>query len=99
MIQWDVYELSSEKHSLHGVKCRGRIRKYAVTHDIDLLVENATDAEGVVRIALVAGSDIGPVDKFVRSLFDDVHIKQVATKMYNPVLSKMDVNNPARYEI
>ena len=53
MLLWDIYEILSEKHMLHGVKCRGKVRRFAVLNDVDLLIENASDAP-IVRFAILA---------------------------------------------
>ena len=99
MINWDLYELSSENHSLHGVMCRGRIRKYALQNDMDLLTENANDVDGVVRVAVLAGTDVSQLEKFLREMFDDAKLSLVRNDLKNPVLSKLKVNLESRYEI
>ena len=52
MLKWTIYEVTSENHTLHGVKFRGRIRVYGIDNKIDLLTENATDKDNAVRFAL-----------------------------------------------
>jgi len=50
LIKWDVYQINTEDSKIHGVKLRGRIRKFALENEFNLLIENATDEENVVRL-------------------------------------------------
>lgn len=99
MLQWNIYEISSQTHKLHGVKCRGRIRKLANQLQINLLTENASDIENVVRFAILIDQDPSQIIDFVRSLFDDVKVTIAETNISNPVLSKLKINIDNRYEI
>lgn len=99
MMKWDIYEISSAKHQLVAVKCRGRIRKYAIEQGIDLLTENATDAEGRVRFALLAGISPQPIEAYIRTLFNEVQIERVLCNVQNPVLSKLKINDTTRYDL
>lgn len=97
MLSWDIYEISSVAHNLVGVKCRGRIRKYALEQQIDLLVENASDVKGAVRFALLAGTSVSSIEEYVCSLFSDATITKVVSDVANPVLSKLKINVTERY--
>ena len=99
MLQWNIYEISSQTHKLHGVKCRGRIRKFANQLQINLLTENASDIENVVRFALLIDQDPSQIIDFVRSIFYDVEVTLAETNILNPVLSKLKINKDDRYEI
>jgi hypothetical protein len=57
VLSWDFYEIRSSGALLHGVKLRGRIRKFTIENDISCLMENAVDEENVVRFALLTNSD------------------------------------------
>ncbi len=48
MQNWDIYEITTENTPIHGVMFRGRIRKYAIENEIELLTENANDIENAV---------------------------------------------------
>ncbi len=99
MLTWDIYEISSSSTPLIGVGCRGRLRKYAMEQEMDLLTENASDAaKGEVRFAVLCGTDIGAIKAYLKGLFPDVCIACVGTKVPNPVLSKLKVNDHTRYE-
>ena len=97
MLSWNIYEIHSLAHTLHGVKLRGRIRKFALGHQITCLVENALDAENLVRFALLPSEDLGPLMAFVQTIIPDAEIFQVLASVPNPVLSKLKVNDVSRY--
>lgn len=63
------------------------------------LVENASDEENVVRFALQAGSDQRQVIDFVQSILSGATIIEPLKSIPNPVLSKLKVNDPDRYDI
>ncbi len=96
---WDFYEIRSNGLALHGIKLRGRIRKFAIENEITCLTENASDEENVVRFALLANSDPKIVLDFIKSLVPEVAISESLKNIPNPVLSKLKVNDPTRYEI
>ncbi len=99
ILSWDFYEIRSSGAALHGIKLRGRIRKFTLENDISCLMENATDEENVVRFALLANSDPKPIVDFVKGLIQDVVITESLKNIPNPVLSKLKVNDSTRYEI
>lgn len=94
---WDIYEISSQEQ-LHGVKLRGKIRKKALELQQNILVENATDAENTVRLAVLSAESIVEISQYLKTILTDVSLKKVATAVKNPVLSKMKVNITERYE-
>ena len=99
LLLWDIYEIRAGEETLHGVKLRGRIRKFAIEYEITCLVENATDQENVVRFALITGTPAKQISDFVISLSSKVKIIDSLKEISNPVLSKLKVNDPTRYEI
>ena len=99
ILYWDFYEIRSTGVPLHGVKLRGRIRKFTIENDITCLMENASDEENVVRFALLADEDPARVLAFVKSLVPEVSISESLKNIPNPVLSKLKINDPTRYEI
>ncbi len=96
-IIWDIYEIRSSRTVLHGVMLRGKIRKFSIENDIDCLVENATDKENVVRVALPTDTDIKPIEDFLRNKIPDIIVEVVAKQIKNPVLSKLKINDESRY--
>ena len=99
MLKWNIYEISSQTQKLHGVKLRGRIRKFANQSQINLLVENAIDKDNIVRFALLTEKDPTQIISFLQSIEVGIEIKQVESAILNPVLSKLKVNLDNRYEI
>ena len=91
IIEWDIYELGSEKDKLQGVKCRRRIREFAIKNKFNVLAENAVDLNNVVRFAVVSGFDISDLKEYLNTQFDNPKIKKI-DKITNPVLSSLRVN-------
>lgn len=98
-IAWDIYEVSTRDSSIHGVMFRGRIRKYGLQEQRNILTENATDVENVVRVAVPAGESVSDLEKFLRGLVPDTVLEKVREEIHNPVLSKLKVNIEDRYTI
>ena len=99
LIEWDLYEVSSIKNPLTKNKVRGRLRKFSLENNINLLVENTMDKDARIRFAVISNSDITLIKDFLTKLFDDVLIEKVFDKVKNPVLSKVKVNIESRYTI
>jgi hypothetical protein len=99
LILWDLYELSAITSPLTGVKMRGRIRKFAIESNINLLVENTEDVSGQVRFAIRHGESVELIYKFLKSIAQDIHVELVKEKVVNPVLSTLGINNSSRYTI
>lgn len=98
MIFWDLYEIRCDNETLHNVKLRGRIRKFAIEHNITCIVENAQDKENMVRFGLVTGSDTTLLSEFIKSILADAEIVSCLINVPNPVLSKLKVNDLSRYD-
>lgn len=96
---WDIYEIRCDCAELHGVKLRGRIRKFAIEQEISCLVENASDEANVVRFALVTGVEMRIIGDFIKTLVPEAKVAEVMKEVTNPVLSKLKVNDPSRYEL
>lgn len=99
ILHWDFYEIRSTSVVLHGIKLRGRIRKFTIENEITCLMENASDEDNVVRFALLADSDPKPVFKFIQSMVSEAIITESLRNIQNPILSKLKVNDSSRYEI
>ena len=95
---WDIYEITSQS-PIHGVMLRGRIRKFGLQESINLLTENASDKENVVRFAVFHKQNIHTVCDFITTIVPDATIQNVAEHIQNPVLSKMQINDMDRYQI
>ena len=99
LIEWNIYEINSKKHRLTQNRVRGRLRKFALLNNINLLTENTEKGEPRVRFAIISGEDISKIKNFLINLFDDVKVDLVREKIKNPVLSKLKINLEHRYEI
>jgi hypothetical protein len=99
ILSWDFYEIRSPETPLHGIKLRGRIRKFTIEREITCLMENASDEDNVVRFALLANSDPKIILEFIKSLVPEAVISESLKAIQNPVLSKLKVNDLDRYEV
>ena len=99
LIKWDIYEISAENSSLTGVKLRGRIRKFGLKNNINILTENTTDVSGNVRIAILENTNISIIDSFLKKIIPDFYLELKVKGIKNPVLSKLKVNDESRYII
>ncbi len=97
LLLWDIYEIASSE-SLQGVMLRGRLRKFAIQEHVNLLTENDGDG-AIVRFAIIGDSDPESISAFVRSIIPDAVVTLVRKTVPNPVLSKLKVNEDARYTI
>ncbi len=98
LLAWDLYEVVSTTGPLVGMKFRGTLRKFALDRGINLLTENASDAENTVRFAVLAGADVSTVSAMLTTLVPQSTVTCIHTSVKNPVLSKLRVNDAERYE-
>lgn len=99
MINWNIYEITSPTQTLHGVKFRGRIRKFAISKNINVIAENASDKDNVVRFAIEESQTATPFIEFINSIMPDCQVDLISNQVNNPVLSKLKINIADRYEI
>lgn len=99
MLQWNIYEITTDGTPVNGVKLRGRIRKFGISRRINVLAENTTDIENGVRFAVLKKEHADIVADFVHSIIGDCTINLVSESVVNPVLSKLKVNIEDRYEV
>jgi hypothetical protein len=97
ILVWDIYEIRCDCATLHGVKLRGRVRKFCIDSEITCLVENASDEENVVRFGLISGTNPKPVKDFLKEIVPEALVVESLKKVPNPVLSKIKVNEVSRY--
>jgi hypothetical protein len=104
VLTWQLYEAFSDSIPLTNIKFRGTLRKFALQQQINILVENATDKENVVRFAILVDYDslknIEMIGVFLKEKFEE-KVKILSLKDFrfveNPVLSKLSVNDSSRY--
>ena len=99
LLGWNVYEISARESSLNGVMLRGRIRKYGLENEINVLAENTEDVENGVRYATLTHEEGEQAGAYVRSVIADAVIRLVSSDVVNPVLSKLKVNLEERYTL
>ncbi len=99
VLNWDIYEISATSSNLEGIMLRGRIRKFALINNLNLLTENASDDPGKVRFAVVEGTDASLIISKVKEMISDAEIKLLQKGIPNPVLSKLKVNLEDRYTL
>lgn len=99
LLEWQIYEITAKQSSLNGVMLRGRIRKFGIEHEFDILAENTEDAENGVRFAVLDQTYGQAVSDYVKSIIPDSEIRLVSTDVVNPVLSKLKVNQADRYSL
>lgn len=97
LMKWDIYEISAKSSKLEGVMLRGRIRKFSIQKEINLLVENASDEENKVRFALFEKENATEIISKIKEMVPDAEVKKIKESMINPVLSKLKVNQEERY--
>jgi hypothetical protein len=99
LLTWNIYEITTKESTIKGVMLRGRIRKFALENDFNLLTENASDKENCVRFALLDEAQSEKVIAFIKILISDADIVLIEEQVKNPVLSKMKNNKEERYTI
>jgi hypothetical protein len=99
MLLWDIYEISSDETSLNGVMLRGRIRKFSLENDTNLLVENTEDVDNGVRFAVLAGTSAENIKLYIQNIIPDAQIILALESIKNPGLSKLKVNKEERYTL
>ena len=96
---YNLYEIYSPTQPLHGVMFRGRIRKLCLEKGMNVLVENATDKENVVRFAVLEDDDPQVICDYIESIIPDADISLCLPRIPNPILSKLKNNNESRYTL
>ena len=97
MLFWDIYEITNSEESIKGVMLRGRIRKFGIEQNINILTENASDQDNTVRFAVTDKVHSQLVTDFIKTRIRDCVVMLVLESIPNPVLSKLKVNNIDRY--
>lgn len=99
LLTWDIYEITTEETPINGVMLRGRIRKFWLEKEINILVENTQDIEASVRFAILYWEDASLVINYLRKIIKDVNVKLVLEWVKNPILSKLKINREERYTL
>lgn len=99
LIKWDIYEISTEHFPITGMMVRGRIRKFCLQNNINVLAENTEDLDKQVRFAIITNENPQPLIDFIKKIIPDSSVKLVRENVPNPILSKLKVNIESRYKI
>ena len=99
IIKWDIYEVQTESTPITGVMFRGRVRKFCLENNRNVLVENTQDSEKSVRFAIPTGEDPSEIIFFLNKILPDVKVDLVSENIPNPVLSKLKVNIEEGYTL
>lgn len=78
---------------------RGRVRKYALSLDQNLLVENSDTWEEEVRFAIPTTDDPEKIIAYITKIIPTAIIELTCESIPNPVLSKIKVNDETRYTL
>ncbi len=97
LLSWDIYEIKTTSSPVNGVKLRGRIRKFWLENNINILAENTQDIEKSVRFALLEWEDSEKITIYLKSIINDISVELILKGVNNPVLSKLKVNSAERY--
>lgn len=98
LIAWNIYEISNGQNPIHNVMLRGRVRKFAIEESVNCIVENAADAENVVRFAIPDKEDAEKIKGYIQEILPGASIKLILESTHNPVVSKLKVNDATRYQ-
>lgn len=99
IIKWDIYEIRTKSVPVAGVMLRGRIRKFCLKNNRNVLVENTQDIKKSVRFAIPVGENPANINLYLSKILPDVKIELVRENIANPVLSKLKVNIEDRYTL
>lgn len=99
LLHWLLYDVTAGTSLLNGVRLRGRTRKFAVEHGINMLIENTTDIPNSVRFAVLSENDAQIIATYIQSIIADSSIALAGKNVANPVLSKLTVNNLDKYTL
>lgn len=99
LIRWDIYEVQTSQSNIQGVMFRGRVRKFGLMNDLNVLVENDALEPTIVRYAIETNSDSTAMQTYIESIIPGAKITGVLTSVANPVLSKLKVNDEHRYTL
>ncbi len=99
LIIWDIYEIQAKETPINGIMLRGRIRKFYLEKNQNVLAENTQDIEASVRFAVQSGEDVSEIIDYLHRILPDATIELVLSDVVNPVLSKLKINIESRYTL
>jgi len=99
LIYWDIYEIKTESSPINGVMLRGRIRKFCLENNQNVLAENTQDIKNSVRFAIPTKEDATKINNYINQILQDATIILIKENIPNPILSKLKVNLEERYTL
>lgn len=99
LLNWDIYEITTEKTPINGVMLRWRIRKFWLEKWQNILTENTQDIDASVRFSIIEWEDVEGITTYLKSIISDINIELVLQGVRNPVLSKLKINREERYTL
>ena len=99
LLKWDIYEIQTKETPITGVMFRGRIRKFCLEKNKNVLAENTQDIAKSVRFAILSGEDVSEIKDYIKTIIPDISIELVLENIPNPILSKLKVNIEDRYTL
>jgi hypothetical protein len=99
LLLWDIYEITTETSAINGIMLRGRIRKFGLEKQINVLAENTEDLKNGVRFAVLSKDDAVLINKYIHQILEQASIHLVQESVANPILSKLKVNLESRYTL
>jgi|TARA_Y100000034_G_C6600741_1_gene261325 hypothetical protein len=99
LIKWDMYEIQTKTTPINGIMLRGRIRKFCLEKNRNVLAENTQDIEKSVRFAIPSGEDVSAIKDYLNKIISDVSVELIRENIPNPILSKLKVNIEDRYTL
>ncbi len=99
LLAWDIYEITTKSTPINWVKLRGRIRKFGLENNINILTENTQDIAASVRFAVLELESADWIIEYLQNIIGDVSIELVLESVKNPVLSKLKINKEERYTL
>ncbi len=99
IIKRDIYELTTKNSPINWVMLRGRIRKFCIEQNRNILAENTEDMEKSVRFAIPTQEDPKDINNYLKKIIPEINIELISKNIPNPVLSKLKVNIEERYTL
>jgi len=78
---------------------RGRVRKFCLEKERNVLVENSENGEEEVYFAIPTGEDPREIIQYIETIIPSANILLAMKAIPNPVLSKAKVNDETRYTL
>ena len=99
LIQRDLYSVKSWTHPITWVMFRGRVRKYCLWIEQNIVLDNSESWEEEVHFGIPTWENPEKIIKYINSIVPETIISLEMTNIANPVVSKFKVNDESRYTL